>query len=144
MERELTIREVAEATGLSAHALRYYERAGLLQPITRSEGGQRRYTQSDVDRVLFLIRLRLTGMPIHQVRRYAELTREGPATIDARREMLEAHRLAVCAQIAALEQNLQAVDYKIDLYARGWVPSGVDDPGLAELRRLCAPPEENQ
>lgn len=139
MEREITIGEVAEATGLSIHTLRYYERAGLLPSVHRNAGGHRRYTQRDVDVLFFLNRLRLTGMPIHRCRRYAELTRQGPETIADRRAMLEEHRREVCDQIAQLERNLGVLDYKIGLYERGWVPDGPGDPCLAELRRLAAP-----
>ena len=43
MESYLTIDDVAKRTGLSAHTLRYYERIGLIAPIGRAPGGQRRY-----------------------------------------------------------------------------------------------------
>jgi DNA-binding transcriptional MerR regulator len=141
MERELTIQDVAEATGLTAHTLRYYERAGLLAPIPRNQGGHRRYRELDVDALLFLMRLRMTGMPIHQVRQYAALTREGAHTIDERRALLEAHRESVRQRILELGQNLAALDYKIGLYERGWTPQGgANDPCLRELRQLCAAP----
>ena len=73
MTQEWTLREVSEQTGLSTHTLRYYERAGLLAPVARTDGGHRRYSERDIDSLLFLTKLRLTGMPIAGVRRYAEL-----------------------------------------------------------------------
>jgi len=91
----------------------------------------------DVDGLIFLSRLRSTGMPIHQVREYAELARQGPETIPQRQALLEAHRDAVLDQIAELKRNLGALDYKIGLYERGWVPEEVHDPCMQELRRLC-------
>ena len=78
--RALSIAEASEATGLSAHTLRYYERAGLLEPVDRNEGGHRRYRESDVEWVRFLTKLRATGMPIRDVRRYAELMKAGDGT----------------------------------------------------------------
>lgn len=71
--RELTIQQVAEDTGISVHTLRYYEKAGLLAPISRSMGGHRRYQERDVQFLLFLARLRSTGMPIYKVKEYADL-----------------------------------------------------------------------
>ena len=112
----LTIQRVAEDTGLTAHTLRYYERAGLLPPVARNGGGHRRYTQDDVRFLVFLTRLRTTGMPIHQVRRYAELVREGPHTEGARRTMLEAHRDAVRRRMDELGENLRSLDAKIASY----------------------------
>ncbi len=112
----LSIQDVAERTGLTVHTLRYYERAGLLPRVNRNDGGHRRYTESDVRFLGFLTRLRSTGMPIHQVRRYAELVREGEATVDARRRMLVAHREAVRRHMDELKDNLRALDLKIELY----------------------------
>ena len=64
MESHLSIDEVAQRSGLTAHTLRYYERIGLSAPIHRASGGQRRYAASDMAWVEFLLRLRTTNMPI--------------------------------------------------------------------------------
>lgn len=137
MDEELTIADVVRTTGLTAHTLRYYERAGLLAPIARNGGGHRRYRHMDVNSLLFLIRLRMTGMPIHQVREYAELARCGEETVEARRVLLQNHRSNVEARIAELQGNLAILDYKIGMYERGWSFTTADDPCLAQLRELC-------
>ena len=118
-EEELSIQRVAEDTGLTVHTLRYYERAGLLSPVARNGGGHRRYTREDVGFLIFLTRLRTTGMPIHGVRRYAELVREGAHTVDARMALLQAHRDAVRHNIDELAHNLEVLDRKIELYECG-------------------------
>lgn len=143
MAEELTIQEVAEATGLTQHTLRYYERAGLLDDVERNGGGHRRYRRRDVDALLFLVRLRMTGMPIQRVKEYAELVRRGESTIDARHDLLVAWRSELCRRRSELEGNLAILDYKIDLYARGWAFKGDGDPCVQELRRLCAPREKS-
>jgi DNA-binding transcriptional MerR regulator len=111
-----TISEVAEATGLTAHTLRYYERAGLLEPPSRGWNGHRRYSELDVGILKLLTRLKATGMSIAGMRRYAELCRVGPETFDERRELLEEHRRMVLDRIAELRQDLRLIDYKIDVY----------------------------
>ncbi|MEM8535189.1 MAG: MerR family transcriptional regulator, partial [Chloroflexota bacterium] len=73
MEQELTIQQVAAATGLSSYTLRYYERIGLLDPVGRATSGHRRYTTHDIEWIAFLNRLRAIGMPIRQMQEYAEL-----------------------------------------------------------------------
>jgi DNA-binding transcriptional MerR regulator len=55
---KLTIQEVAQATGLTPHTLRYYERIGLIHPINREENTRRRYTADDVGWIDFLLKLR--------------------------------------------------------------------------------------
>lgn len=112
-----TIAEVAEQLGLTAHTLRYYERAGLLSPPDRGSNGHRRYTEGDVGMLRLLSKLRATGMSISDMRRYAELCREGPTTFPARRELLIEHREKVVACIQALQDDLKMVDYKIDTYS---------------------------
>ena len=112
----LTISDAARVTGLSAHTLRYYERAGLLDPVDRAASGHRRYAEDDLARIQFLTRLRATGMPIRKVREYAELIRGGEETERARLALLEAHREAVREHLAETARNLDLIEYKIDLY----------------------------
>jgi DNA-binding transcriptional MerR regulator len=112
-----TVQEAADRSGLSAHTLRYYERAGLLKPILRKENsGHRRYSEEDLRLVEFLKRMRCTGMPIHQLQRYVSLLLGGDDTLEERRIMLEEHRAAVCERITELEGHLQALEYKIANY----------------------------
>ena len=73
MESSLTIKDVSQRTGLSAHTLRYYERIGLIAPVARATGGQRRYAAADMDWLAFLLRLRTTGMPIQGMLEFARL-----------------------------------------------------------------------
>ena len=103
-------------TGLSADTLRYYERVGLLNPIERASGGQRRYSGNDAAWVEFLTRLRATGMSIARMRLFAELRRQGDRTVRERRELLEAHRLDVEARRALLADNLGVIVAKIEHY----------------------------
>ncbi|OON76735.1 MerR family transcriptional regulator [Streptomyces tsukubensis] len=111
-----TISEVVDFTGLTAHTLRWYERIGLMSDIVRSHTGQRRYSNSDLDWLAFVNKLRLTGMPVADMVRYAELVRAGAHTFDERRELLEATRRDVRNRIAELQDTLQVLDYKINFY----------------------------
>ena len=115
VEVSLTIAETAERTGVSAHALRYYERAGLLDP-SRAGNGHRRYGEQDLEWLRFLTKLRATGMPIREIRRYAELYRDGDGTHGDRLALLEAHRERVREQVAEAERSLELIDRKINYY----------------------------
>jgi DNA-binding transcriptional MerR regulator len=116
MAASMTISEAAEASGLTAHTLRYYERAGLLDPIGREAGGRRRYDDGDLARIAFLTKLRATGMPIRQVREYADLARAGEGNERERLALLESHRDAVRERLAEMARHLDLIDFKIDLY----------------------------
>lgn len=116
-EDHYTISEVAAWTGLSAHTLRWYERIGLMPHIDRSHTGQRRFTNQDLDWLSLVAKLRLTGMPVADMVRYAELVREGEHTFAERRELLVAIRKDVLNRIAELRDTLSVLDFKIGFYA---------------------------
>jgi DNA-binding transcriptional MerR regulator len=112
----LSVAEAANVSGLSAHTLRYYERIGLLEPVSRNGSGHRRYDGADLERISFLTKLRRTGMPIREVSRYAALMRRGEATNEERLALLEAHRETVLAKLEATIENLELIDWKINFY----------------------------
>ncbi|CAM3617772.1 MerR family transcriptional regulator [Nocardioides zeicaulis] len=113
----LSIAEAAEQTGLTAHTLRYYERDGLmLRSVERASSGHRRYTDEDLRWIEMVTRLRATGMPIRDVRRYAALVREGAGNEDERLALLLAHRQTVEQQLAEVTSHLRAIDHKIAIY----------------------------
>jgi DNA-binding transcriptional MerR regulator len=116
MVAEMTIQEASERSGVSGHTLRYYERAGLLDHVGRSEGGQRRFRAEDLERINFLVKMRMTGMHISQLREYIEAARNGEATAEWRRAFLLRHRASVASQIAELEGCLAIIDYKVAMY----------------------------
>ncbi|GAA3396016.1 hypothetical protein GCM10017752_48160 [Streptomyces roseoviridis] len=118
MSRErFTISEVAALTGLSAHTLRWYERIGLMPHVDRSHTGQRRFTRRDLDWLAFVGKLRLTGMSVADMVRYAELVRAGDHTHDERRQLLKTTRREVVARISELQDTLAVLDVKIGHYS---------------------------
>lgn len=115
---KLTIQEVAQATGLSAHTLRYYERIGLIHPIDREQNTHRRYTSDDVGWIDFLTKLRATGMSIKDMQKYADLQRQGDETLPQRVEMLKSLRDKVETHMDELNEHLKLIYYKIDIYEK--------------------------
>jgi DNA-binding transcriptional MerR regulator len=115
----LTISATAEAAGISAHTLRYYERAGLIEPVERATSGHRRYAEDDLARIRFIGYLRRTGMPIRAIREYFDLVREGEHTEPQRLELLLRHRDVVRAQLEQTREYLIAIDRKIEIYKQG-------------------------
>lgn len=65
--------DLARATGCTLRAIRFYEEQGLLRPADVSEGGHRRYTQADLDRLRLIADLRELGLPIPEIRSALEL-----------------------------------------------------------------------
>jgi DNA-binding transcriptional MerR regulator len=114
----LTIREVAERTGITTHTLRYYERVGIVQPIARARSGHRRYGPDDLRWLELVKRLHATDMPIRRMLEYARLARRGDSTVAARRALLDAHRTDVQAKLEHLTSTLALIDAKLAMYDR--------------------------
>jgi DNA-binding transcriptional MerR regulator len=108
--------EAAEQSGFSLDTLRYYERIGLLDDIDRAPSGHRRFRDDDLEWLGVLRCLRETGMPIAQMRRYAELTRRGEATMAERLSLLTEHDEQVQERIALLQAQHNHLREKIDWY----------------------------
>ncbi|GAA1278162.1 MerR family transcriptional regulator [Saccharothrix xinjiangensis] len=111
-----SIAQAAERSGLSIDTLRYYERIGLVDPPARDSGGRRTYSDEDLGWLVFLTRLRTTGMPIRMMREYAQLRHRGDATTSRRKQMLYEHRTSVRERIAELQSCLDVLEYKITHY----------------------------
>ncbi|MDD1511807.1 MerR family transcriptional regulator [Priestia megaterium] len=118
MENLFSIQQVASMTGLSTHTLRYYEKIGLIKNVQRDQTGYRQYTDFDLAWIQFLIRLRVTGMPMLKMKQFSELRQKGESTTTARKELLEEHYKDVLGKIEELELNSQRIEEKIAHYKK--------------------------
>lgn len=117
MSTGLSIGQVAERTGLSVHALRFYEREGLLaDQVRRESNGRRVYTEDDVNWLAMCIKFRSSGMPLDTIRKYTDLVRQGPGNEADRLALLRSHQDHVIAQIQELNECLNVITYKVDIY----------------------------
>ena len=114
---EYSIGDFSNLTGLGIHTLRYYEHEGLITP-ERNASNRRCYSDKDLTWIEFIKRLKDTGMPIKEIRHYAELRAAGDPTLPERMEMLLQHRQALNEQIAQLKEHKIKLDEKIDIYRK--------------------------
>jgi DNA-binding transcriptional MerR regulator len=114
----LSIGEFARRSGVSAHTLRFYETAGVLKPAGRATSGHRRYAREDALWLQFVLRLKVTGMPLAEIKEYAILRDRGDATLARRLQMLVSHRKRLAADIAELHTAAAALDTKIRGYRK--------------------------
>lgn len=126
-EATLSIGEVSELTGLSAHTLRFYEQEGLfVEPVRRNAAGRRMFTQQEVGWLRVCAKLRSSGMALPDIRRYAELVREGPGTEAERFQILKRHEAKVAQQVADLQAALDVIQGKVALYAEHLAAGSAD------------------
>lgn len=123
MSEYLRISELAQRTGKSIHALRYYESIGLMPFVSRDAGGRRRYDVQHVQWLLFLERLQRTGMTLAQMQEYAALVVRGKQTLAERVALLELHLKRIDQQMKELASSRKLLTAKLDFY-RDWKSSG--------------------
>ncbi|HET9423526.1 MAG TPA: MerR family transcriptional regulator [Nocardioides sp.] len=137
------IRIASERTGLTPDTLRWYEREGLLPAPPRGADGRRVYDERLLAFVRLVVALRRTGMAVADVRDFVELSREGAASHGRRLSLLEEQRDSIVEQRRRLDDDLAAVEQKIDHY-RSLIARGLDcdglpvDPATAARQHLTA------
>ncbi|MED5621405.1 MerR family DNA-binding transcriptional regulator [Ideonella sp. BN130291] len=94
----MRISQLAERTGVSAHALRHYERLGLLKP-RRLPSGYRDYDERVVREVVFIVMGRQMGLPLQRIAENLPAYRAG--------------RLSHAQVIDALQQRVAELDQEI-------------------------------
>ncbi|MEV6010739.1 MerR family transcriptional regulator [Streptomyces sp. NPDC051976] len=148
---DLSIGEVAERSGLSVHALRFYEREGLFpNPVRRLSNGRRIYHEEDLEWLAICTKLRSSGMSLATIRQYMELVGQGPGNEHERLELLRRHEHRVEAQIRELQETLDVMRHKVRIYEdhvhrgdadRLWNPSHPDTEAQSTTHQECHPRE---
>lgn len=98
----LSIGEASEQTGLSVDTLRYYERLGLLGPVARNGGGQRRYCADDIARLRFVRRAQAMDFSLDEISQLLDLRASGG---DVRADV----RTLAETKLEAIEQRIRAL-----------------------------------
>ena len=112
----MTIKEVSEKYEISQDTLRYYERVGMIPPVTRTASGIRDYQESDLGWVELAKCMRSAGLPVEAMIEYVKLTQEGDATIPARLQLLKEQRETLMEQKEKINATLERLNYKIGRY----------------------------
>jgi DNA-binding transcriptional MerR regulator len=102
MEADLSSGDLSRATGCTPRAIRFYEEQGLLRPTVAREGGHRRYTAEDLERLRLISDLRELGLGLQEIRTALDL-RAGCQTGGQFAERFEA---VLLAHIRQAEQRL--------------------------------------
>lgn len=112
----MTIKEVSEKYQISQDTLRYYERVGMIPPVTRTAGGIRDYQQTDIQWVELAKCMRSAGLPVEAMIEYVRLFQEGDGTIPARLQLLVEQRENLLEQRRQIDETLDRLNYKIARY----------------------------
>lgn len=133
----MNIGEAAQASGVSAKMIRYYERVGLILPAERTEAGYRTYSDNDVHTLRFIRRTRDLGFTMEGIAELLSLWRDRSRHSADVKKLALAHAAVLERKIAELQGMVATLDTLASCCAGDDRP---DCPILAELATDAPPP----
>lgn len=130
---EYTIGEAAAKLGITTSTLRYYDKEGLIPFVERSGGGIRIFKTEDFEWLRLIECLKATNMPIKDIKRFIDCSMKGDATLKERRDMFYERKRMVEAQMEALRETLDTINYKC------WFYDTAVEAGTADVPRNMKP-----
>ncbi len=115
---KMTIKQVSEKYSISQDTLRYYEKVGMIPPVTRTAGGIRDYQERDLGWVELALCLRNAGMSVEAMVEYVRLSQEGDSTKKDRLELLKKQKEAIVERRDRIDRALERLDSKIAHYEK--------------------------
>lgn len=112
----MNIDTVAKKFDVTNDTLRYWERVGILPPVKRNQSGYREYSKYDMNWIFCIKALRHAGMTIEALIEFVELYRDDHLNADVRKSLLIEQRQDLVDKVAAINQTLNYLNYKIDHY----------------------------
>jgi DNA-binding transcriptional MerR regulator len=107
LAQSLKIGEVANRSGLTVKTIRFYCDEGLIQPISRSEGGYRLFDDGVFSELALIRTLRAMDLPLPDVRQILEARRSGICTCSDLKALIRSKAGEIGEKITAM-QNLQS------------------------------------
>ncbi len=117
----MLINDAARASGLSADTIRFYAKSGMLPPIARDARGWRDFSPGDVEWLKTLKHLRNTGMPLAEVKRFAQSAHApAPNTPEHRAlrlNIMQRHAHTLARRQTELDACAKYLAHKIAIYS---------------------------
>ena len=118
---ELPIGQLATLTGVKVPTIRFYEQIGLLPQAARTESGQRRYGQSEVDRLNFIRHARDLGFEVNDIRSLLAMTASPQESCHQADSIAKNHLAGVERRIAGLQALKTELSRMVDECGHGRV-----------------------
>ena len=112
----MTIAEVSRKYDLTQDTIRYYEKEGLIPTVPRTESGIRNFNEESCNWIEFIKCMRNAGLEIEVLKEYVKLFKQGKETVAERKELLEKQRGKLLEQQKNINETLERLNHKINLY----------------------------
>lgn len=109
-------KKVSEILDISVDTLRYYERVGVIPPVTRDKNGYRNYQDNDLNWIFLAKSLRNAGMSVESMIEFATLAQSDGDVAAAQKDVLHEQLKQLDEKFAELERTRNLLEYKIETY----------------------------
>lgn len=111
-----TVKQVSEMMNISPHTIRYYDKEALFPYLQRGRNQERLFSDEDLLWVQLVQCLRLTGMPLDDIRHYIDLCKEGDSTIAERHTIMVKQKEKAELEAAAMQERVKLLEQKVEFY----------------------------
>ncbi|MNO34138.1 HTH-type transcriptional regulator AdhR [compost metagenome] len=111
-----TVKEAAQITGLTEHAIRFYTDKGLVPSLQRNQNNIRMFDEESINWLHGIKCLKQSGMPIEGIKTYVDLCLEGDSTISQRFALMMEHKEAAIAKLEEAKRHIAHLEEKTVLY----------------------------
>ncbi|WP_439443287.1 MerR family transcriptional regulator [Listeria aquatica] len=120
----MNISEAAEKYGITPATLRYYEKEGLLPPVTRNLAGNRDFNDDDLNWIEFIKCMRDAGLSVESLARYSKLYQEGEETLVERKEILDEEYQKLLEKQRFMNDTVARLEKKLAFYENEIMQAG--------------------
>ena len=112
-----SMKECCTKTGLNYDTLKYYCNQGLIPNVKRDKNNNYRvFDDNDIEWIKSLICLKKCNFTMSEMKKYIELCLKGKESLQERKQMLIEHKKQIESEIASLNETLNFINWKTDLY----------------------------
>ena len=112
-----TIGQVSEMFGIPVSTLRYYDKEGLFPHLER-KGNIRYFSDNELEALRIIDCLKRSGLEIKDIKQFFVWVTEGADSYSKRKELFEARKSAVEAEIKSLQKTLALLKFKCWYYEK--------------------------
>lgn len=129
----MNISEVAAKYDMTAATIRYYEKQGLMPPVTRNAAGVRDFQEEDLNWVEFIKCMKDFGLSIDSLSRYSELYQIGDSTLIERKEILTKEYQKLLKKQEQINRTVAKLEWKLDFYDEKIASTTIEPAGEKEV-----------
>jgi DNA-binding transcriptional MerR regulator len=111
-----TVKEAAQITGLTEHAVRFYTDKGLVPSVQRNRNNIRMFDEQSINWLHGVKCLKQSGMPIEAIKTYVDLCLQGEATIPQRSALMMQYKETARVRLEEAKRHVAHLEEKTALY----------------------------